>query len=95
MFDLAKGVCAIGRLVESLDAHDLDGLASTAGQPPAPLASVTVDLEQPLTGGDGTTVGRLLPGHAYRAGRAEGGWLQVTDDAGVTGWVAESAVTRS
>lgn len=101
--DLAKAACSIGVIIEASVPDAVPTATSRApAAPPPPSAGpppaapmVTVASPQSLTGGDGAVVGQLVPGRQYRAGRSEGGWIEVTDERGITGWVAESGVRRS
>ena len=99
VFDLAKALTSLQLYAETFAALDA-AAARTAPAPAGPprVAStqmtVTVAANQSLTAGDGSVVGTLVPGRSYVAGRSEGGWIEVTDERGVKGWVAESAVRR-
>lgn len=97
VFDLAKGVSSLARLVSA--GIDLEPSPAAPTAPAAAAATattatrtITVDADQAVTASDGAVVGRLVAGRTYFAGRAEGGWVEVTDDGGVTGWVPAHAV---
>ena len=55
---------------------------------------VYFQMPTPVVARDGQQIGNLQPGQWYRAIRQDGQWLEVTDEAGLTGWVDVSHASR-
>jgi hypothetical protein len=55
---------------------------------------VYVQMPTPVVARDGQQIGNLEPGRWYRANRQDGQWLEVTDEAGLTGWVDANHASR-